>query len=493
VQRPSLDAPWGTPQNLGSRINSAQTDQCPHLSSDGYTFIFASNRAGGIGANDLYIARRRNPRDDFGWDVPENLGSTINTTVNELTPATFEDENGNVTLYFSSNRPGGLGGADIYASVLRNDGTFGPPSLVPELSSSSDDLFPTPRRDGLELLFSSDRPGSIVNPATGMPSTDLWVSTRASISEPWGPPVNLGPTVNTPLTEAGPALSFSATSLVFFSNLPGGLGSQDLWEIKRTRFPIPTAECAVTGTPAVSGVVNSGSFQAVVAPNSIVSIFGSGFAPQGTGRGVRLGPNDTRFPTELGCVAVEVAGIRAPVTFVSPTQINAQLPSLTITGPVEVRVILNPGRSNEIRGEGRSVTIAERAPAFFTFAGSSIAAQHSDFTPLADPAVVAAGRPARPGDTIVLYGTGFGLTVPAFQTGEIADRTALLRDPVTVNIGGVFVRSEDILYAGISPGSISGLYQFNVRVPATVPQGNLPVVIVVGGARTQTGVSIPVR
>jgi uncharacterized protein (TIGR03437 family) len=192
-------------------------------------------------------------------------------------------------------------------------------------------------------------------------------------------------------------------------------------------------------------------------------------------------------------VAVEVAGIRAPVTFVSPTQVNAQLPSLTVTGPVDVRVILNPGRTNEIRGEGRSVTIQERAPALFTFDGSSIAAQHSDFAPLADPAVIATGRPARPGDLIILYGTGFGLTVPAFQTGEIADRTALLRDPVTVSIGGVLLRPEHVLYAGLAPGSISGLYQFNLRVPEIGRQGNLPVVVVVGGSRTQMGITIPVR
>jgi uncharacterized protein (TIGR03437 family) len=190
---------------------------------------------------------------------------------------------------------------------------------------------------------------------------------------------------------------------------------------------------------------------------------------------------------------VEVAGVRAPVTFVSPTQINAQLPSLTITGPVEIRVILNPGRPNEIRSDARAVPNQERAPALFTFDGSNIAAQHSDYVPLADPAVVAIGRPGRPGDLIILYGTGFGLTVPAFQAGEITDRSALLRDTVTVTIGGVFLRPEHILYAGLAPGSISGLYQFNLRIPEAVRQGNLPVVIVAGGSRTQAGVTIPVR
>ena len=447
-----------------------------------------------MGASDLYITHRRNPRDDFGWDVPENLGGGVNSSSSEFTSGSFEDgDTGNFTLYFNSNRPGGPGNGDIYVSGLRNDGTFGPPSIVPELSSSAVENFSAPRRDGLELFLASDRTGSIVDPATGMPSSDLWVSTRASTSDPWSPPVNLGPTVNTTALESGPAISSSGTSLVFFSNRPGGSGATDLYEIKRAKIPTFTAECAVTGTPAISAVVNSGSFQAGVAANAMVSIFGSGFAPQGFSRSPRLSLNEARFPTELGCVALEVAGLRAPVTFVSPTQINAQLPSLTITGPVDIRVILNPGRTNEIRGASQSVPIQARAPAFFTFTGSTIAAQHNNFTPLADPAVIPAGRPARPGDSIILYGTGFGLTVPAFQAGEIADRTALLLDSITVIVGGAALRPENILYAGLAPGSISGLYQFNVRIPETVRAGDVPVVIEVGGASTQTGLTIPVR
>lgn len=253
-------------------------------------------------------------------------------------------------------------------------------------------------------------------------------------------------------------------------------------------------QCSLTGTPTVAGVANSASFQAAISANSMVSIFGSGFAPVGTSRAVsRLDFAEGKFPKELACVAVEVAGQRGPVIFVGSNQINAQLPSLTVTGPAEVRVVLNPGRANEIRGASTSVPVQARAPAFFTFAGPAIAAQHSTFEPLADPAVVPTGRPAKPGDLIILYGTGFGATVPAFQAGEIPDRPALLLDSASITVGGVAVRPEDILYAGLSPGSISGLYQFNVRLPATVSPGDVPVVIEVGGVRTQTGATIPVR
>ena len=412
----------------------------------------------------------------------------MNSADGDFTPDTLEnDTTGNLTLYFASLRPGGPGNADVYASAMGNDGTFGPAVLVPELSSSANDWYAVPRRDGLELFLVSNRDGTLG-------ANDLWASTRERTSDPWSPPINLGPSINTTAVDDGPAISSSGTDLIFFSTRPGGLGSEDLYTITRAKAPLPTAECAVTGTPAISAMVNSGSFQPGISANAMVSIFGSGFAPQGTSRVVgRLGLNETRFPTELACVALAVAGLRAPVTFVSGNQINAQLPSLTITGPVEIRVILNPGRPNEIRGASTNVPIQARSPAFFTFTGSTIAAQHTNFAPLADPAVIPAGRPARPGDSIILYGTGFGLTVPAFQAGEIADRTALLRDAISVTIGGVALRPENILYAGLAPGSISGLYQFNVRIPETVRAGDAPVVIEVGGARTQTGLTIPVR
>lgn len=113
-----------------------------------------------------------------------------------------------------------------------------------------------------------------------------------------------------------------------------------------------------------------------------------------------------------------------------------------------------------------SVPPQTHSPAFFTFGARSIAAQHSNFEPLADPAAVPGGRPGRPGDSIILYGTGFGPTVPAIAAGELADRPAPLPDPVSITVGGV---------------------------PATVRDGDLPVLIQIGSARSQAGVSIPVR
>lgn len=247
---------------------------------------------------------------------------------------------------------------------------------------------------------------------------------------------------------------------------------------------------------AIRSVVNAASFSpAAIAPNAMITIFGVNFTELGVQRTAGRGDfREGKFPLTLACIGVEVGGRRAPVTFVKADQINAQAPTLDMRGPVEVRVILNPGYANEVRSDPATVTMQSVSPAFFLFGdGRSIAAQHADFKILADPNLIAGATPARPGEVVILYGTGFGLTEPVYQAGEVPDRVARLRESVTVSIGGTVLRPEDVLYAGLSPGSISGLYQFNVRVPETVPEGYVPVEIRVGGQSTQSGAAILVR
>ena len=220
--------------NLGPNINSSSNELTSALSPDGHRLYFESNRPGGFGAEDLYVSRRHNRRNDFGWGPPENLGSGVNSAASEGGPFHFEDdETGTTTLYFNSNRLGGTGAFDIYASRLNEDEAFGPAVLVEELSSPFSDRRPVIRRDGRELLLESNRPGAIGG------SLDLWVSTRTSTSELWSTPVNLGPVVNSAAVEARPALSFRGTELYFNSNRPGGFGSQDLYVSTRTRLRDP--------------------------------------------------------------------------------------------------------------------------------------------------------------------------------------------------------------------------------------------------------------
>ncbi len=160
-----------------------------------------------------------------------NLGDGVNTAANELQATLFEDDaTGVMTIYFASNWPGGLGGDDIYASILQPDETFGPAVLVEELSTPSNDSSPFIRRDGLEMFLTvryrrRARWGGL----------DLWVSTRATTDDPWSEPINLGPPVNTGAMDAGCTLSFHGTELYFSSNRvgAGGFGSRDIYRSTR--------------------------------------------------------------------------------------------------------------------------------------------------------------------------------------------------------------------------------------------------------------------
>jgi Tol biopolymer transport system component len=241
AHRASIADPWGPPQNLGPTINTAAHESNPTLSVDGHRLYFTSNRVvGGFGDFDIYVSRRRDKGDDFGWEPPVNLGSAVNSTFSEEgAVALFEDETtGSTVMYFASNRRSAAD-FDIYKSILLPDGTFGPATFVSELSSASDDFDPAVRRDGLEMFLSSDRPGT--NGAA-----DLWVSTRATTADHWSTPVNLGSVVNSPprppdveqSNDFRPALSFDGTALYFASALrPGNIsGMFDLWVTTRARL-----------------------------------------------------------------------------------------------------------------------------------------------------------------------------------------------------------------------------------------------------------------
>ena len=234
-RRASRDAAWGRPVNLGPVINAIGSNTgSPTFTPDGHRMYLHSNRSGGCGMADLYVARRQDKRDDFGWEPPENLGCVVNGPFNDNGPTYFEDETtGITTLYFTSTRPGGPGDFDMYASTrVGDDSEFGPAVLVPELSGPGRDTRTAIRRDGLEIFLSSDVGGRV----GGIGSQDIWVSTRATTLDAWSQPLNLGSTVNSTAFDGAPALSFDGTTLYFFSERSGGFGKRDLYVTTRHRI-----------------------------------------------------------------------------------------------------------------------------------------------------------------------------------------------------------------------------------------------------------------
>jgi Tol biopolymer transport system component len=227
-QRASTSAPWGLPMNLGQVINTAANERSPTLSRDGHYLFFAADRPGGFGALDIWVSWRPNSHDDFGWEAPTNLGASVNTASTDAGPSFFEnDDVGMPQLYIASNRPGGPGGLDIYVTTLAA-GLFQPPTAVPGLNTAQTDLTPAIRFDGLEIVVASNRPG-------GVGSQDLWASTRPTIDDAWSLPVNLGPTVNSTATDNFPSLSGDRQSLFFNSDRGGGFGASDIYVSSRER------------------------------------------------------------------------------------------------------------------------------------------------------------------------------------------------------------------------------------------------------------------
>jgi hypothetical protein len=205
-RRASVDAPWGSAIHLPAPVNSAAADFCP-TPLTGKRLYFVSARAGGCGAGDIYRTRKDRIH---GWRTPTNLGCQANGGPNfaggEFSPSIVETDAGTY-LFYSSTGLDGLD-QDIYVSRMRSDGTFGPGSEVPGLNTPSNDQMPNVSRNGREIVFSSDRPGTLG-------AMDVYAATRSSATGAWSAPVNLGSNVNTAAAETRPSLSGDGLRLHF--------------------------------------------------------------------------------------------------------------------------------------------------------------------------------------------------------------------------------------------------------------------------------------
>jgi WD40 repeat protein len=227
ARRPNRHAPWGAPENLGEPVNSAADDFCPTpIRGGGLFFVSREALPGSCGLGDIYFTRHSRRH---GWSEPQHLGCAPggpNSALDEQGPS-YVEAGWKASLYFS--RSSATVPGDIYVSNGRAGWGFGPAAPVAELNDAvANDIQPNVRRDGRELVFSSNRAGTLGG-------QDIWVATRRRIHHPWSVPVNLGASVNTAAGETRPALSWNARTLLF-GRAPGPEGMSDIYVTTRTRI-----------------------------------------------------------------------------------------------------------------------------------------------------------------------------------------------------------------------------------------------------------------
>jgi uncharacterized protein (TIGR03437 family) len=235
------------------------------------------------------------------------------------------------------------------------------------------------------------------------------------------------------------------------------------------------------------GVVSGASFLPGMAPNSWITIYGTNLAPKtDTWQSSIM---DGNLPTSLDGVSVNVGGAPAYVSYISPTQINAVTPNLLETEAVTVS---SSGETSSTVYAAIFYATGSAAPAFFQW-GSYAIATRQDFS-LAVKNGTFPGTttvPAKPGDVIILWGTGFGPTSPAAPEGvEVPSSTTYnTAGTVTVTVGGKLAT----VYGAALASGYAGLYQVAIQIPASLASGDYSVIATVAGAQSPSTTLITVQ
>jgi len=290
--------------------------------------------------------------------------------------------------------------------------------------------------------------------------------------------------VSTPLGDGGPA-----TSAYLGNPLSLLLDAQNNLYISETQGQVRKVAAPPPPKPAITsgGIVSASNFGQLkaVSPGSWIEIYGSNLATDARSwSGSDF--NGVNAPTSLDGTSVTIGGQAAFVYFISAGQVDAQVPSNVGTGPQQVTVTTAGGTSTSVEVTVNNVEPGLLAPASFDLGGvqyaTALFADGSYVLPVGAIAGITS-RPAKPGDTIVLYGIGFGTVNPNIAAGQIEKQLNTLADKFEISIGGV---PATVSYDGLAPDYV-GLYQFNIVVPNGVGSGALPLTFSLNGVRgTQT-------
>lgn len=214
-----VDGDWSEPEVVGAPISTSEHVEVePLLSPDGNQLYIMSDRPGGLGGMDIWVSDKVNGE----WTEPRNLGAPINSPHMDHC-LYFFGENWDVA-YWTSTRPGGFGGNDIYMS-RRVDGVWQEAvNLGPNVNTAGSEHHSLPSPDGRSLYISADHRDG------GLGGEDIYVTT-VDDDGVWGPLVNLGPEVNSEAHDRCPAFSPDHTLFYFDSERRDGHGDKDIWTV----------------------------------------------------------------------------------------------------------------------------------------------------------------------------------------------------------------------------------------------------------------------
>jgi uncharacterized protein (TIGR03437 family) len=240
---------------------------------------------------------------------------------------------------------------------------------------------------------------------------------------------------------------------------------------------LPWSYDSAVAPPKITAVVNAADGKLPVAPGGLISVYGQQMSA------VNLATSQIPLPTALAESCLTVNGVAVPVLFVSPQQINGQLP-FNVDGNAQMTLRTPGGISDNF-----NFSILSAAPSVFRSGVAGSLTALATITRAENGELVTPANPVRSGDSLVIWATGLGRTSPAVDSGSPAPSDPLpsaVIQPV-VQLGGVTL---DVQYAGLVPGSV-GLNQINVVVPKSVPVGmSIPLVISQGGSSTTFDVRV---
>ena len=274
-----------------------------------------------------------------------------------------------------------------------------------------------------------------------------------------------------------PSTDVGAITIYVSANAANGDTTERGDHIYTTSLTLTSGASASKPTISAGGIINAAQFgaKAGVAPGTWVEIYGSNFTNTAAQEWAGGDFTGVTAPTSLGGVQVTVAGKPAFIRFISPGQVNAQIPDGIGTGPVQVIVI-----NNGVSSDPLTITASATLPGLlapFNSDGKNYVAAFNGSTIVGSPGLAA----VKPGDTVTLYGIGWGATKPTVPAGNINNVSTALTGKLVLRLSQIDVST--IPYQGLGPGFV-GLYQINIVVPATAPDGDLQVDATIDGTST---------